>query len=74
MVDGSKYSGRGYSEAEVEILLKLERLETEFSLYRKESAKFVSRHEFEPVQRLVYGMVGVILLAFMGALVVLVIR
>jgi len=71
--EGTRYRGRGYSEAEVEILLRLGRLESEIAQIREASGKYVRREEFDPVQRLVYGMVGVILLAFLGAIVALVI-
>jgi hypothetical protein len=35
---------------------------------------YVSRSEFMPVQRIVYGMVGIILVAVLGALITLVLR
>lgn len=35
---------------------------------------YTSKTEFEPVQRLVYGMVGIILVAVVGALIALVIQ
>lgn len=35
---------------------------------------YVSRVEFEPIKKIVYGMVGLILMSVMGALVALVIR
>ena len=69
----TKYSGRNFTEAEMEILLKLERLELTVSALKESSEKYISRVEFEPVRRLVDGMVGVILLAFLGAVVALVI-
>lgn len=36
--------------------------------------KYVTRESFEPVQKLVYGLVGVILVAVIGALVAMVVR
>jgi len=36
--------------------------------------KFVSQEEFEPIKRIVYGLVATILIAFVGALVALVIK
>jgi len=35
---------------------------------------YITKTEFEPVQRLVYGMVGIILVAVVGALIALVIQ
>lgn len=35
---------------------------------------YVTRDQFEPIQRIVYGMVSVILLTVLGAIVALVIR
>jgi tetrahydromethanopterin S-methyltransferase subunit B len=35
---------------------------------------YVSVNEFTPVKNLVYGMVGIILMAFVGAIITLVIR
>ena len=35
---------------------------------------YVNRSEFIPVQRIVYGMVGIILVAVLGALITLVLR
>ena len=67
------YRARGYSEAEVEILLKLEQLKAEVHQLKEAAGKYVSRAEFEPIQKIVYGMVGFILLAFIGAVVALVI-
>lgn len=68
MVD---YKEKGYSEAEVEILLKIERLTGLVDVVVK---SYVKREEFEPVQRLVYGLVGVILMAVVVALIALVIQ
>lgn len=68
-----QYQQQGYSKAEVEILLKLERLESEVRLLRETEEKYVRREEFDPVQKLVYGMVGLILVAFLGAVIALVV-
>jgi len=68
MVD---YKEKGYSEAEVEILLKIERLTGLVDVVVK---SYVKREEFEPVQRLVYGLVGVILMAVVVALIALVLQ
>ncbi len=68
MVD---YKEKGYSEAEVEILLKIERLTGLVDVVVK---SYVKREEFEPVQRLVYGLVGVILMAVVVAMIALVIQ
>lgn len=36
--------------------------------------KFVTKTEFEPVKKLTYGATGVILVAFVGALIALVVK
>jgi len=41
---------------------------------RKLEADYVTREEFEPIKKIVYGMVSVILLAVIGALVAVVVR
>ena len=68
------YNQKGYSGAEVEILLKLERLETEVKNFRESAAKYVRIEEFLPIQRLVYGMVGLILTGFLVAIIALVVK
>lgn len=40
----------------------------------KLSSHYVSKEEFEPVKKIVYGLVGLILVAVMGAVVSLVVR
>ena len=66
-----EYKTQGFSKAEVEILVKLARIEERVEIICK---NYVSRKEFEPVQRIVYGMVGVILVGVFVAIVALVIR
>ena len=44
------------------------------SLETKVDSHFVTHAEFEPIKKLVYGMVGLILIAVMGALVALVVK
>ena len=39
----------------------------------KVSTHYISKEEFEPIKRIVYGMVGLILVAVVGALVALVV-
>lgn len=39
----------------------------------KVSSHYVSKEEFEPIKKIVYGMVGLILVAVVGALVALVV-
>lgn len=41
---------------------------------QKISTHYVSREEFEPIKKIVYGMVGLILVAVVGALVSLVVK
>lgn len=40
----------------------------------KVSTHYVSREEFEPIKKIVYGVVGLILVAVVGALVSLVVK
>ena len=60
-----------YTQGEVQILLEIADLKQEVKQLKE--AKYIRREEFEPVQRLVYGMVGIILIAFLGAVIALVI-
>lgn len=41
---------------------------------RLQQTNYVSHDEFEPIKRIVYGLVGIILVAVVGALVSLVVR
>lgn len=41
---------------------------------RMQQTNYVSHDEFEPIKRIVYGLVGLILVAVVGALVSLVVR
>lgn len=41
---------------------------------RMQQTNYVSRDEFEPIKRIVYGVVGLILVAVVGAVVSLVVR
>lgn len=72
MPDSAKTDTKNFSAAEVEILLELQSLRLEMVQLRESTQKNVSRVEFEPVQRLVYGMAGVVLLAFAVGVVALV--
>ncbi len=68
------YRGRGYSAEAVEILLQI--AELRFSVQQIKDSKFVSHDEFDakfdPVQRIVYGMVALVLIAFVSGLIALV--
>ena len=44
------------------------------SVDQKISLHYVSREEFEPIKKIVYGMVGLILVAVVGALLSLVVK
>ena len=44
------------------------------SVDQKVSTHYVSREEFEPIKKIVYGMVGLILVAVVGALISLVVK
>ena len=67
-------TSKGYTAGEMEILTQLARLEEQVKQIKESAVMYVRREEFAPIQKLVYGMVGVILLAFIGALVALVVR
>lgn len=41
---------------------------------KKISIHYVSREEFEPIKKIVYGMVGLVLVAVVGALISLVVK
>ena len=41
---------------------------------QKVSSNYVSKEEFEPIKKIVYGLVGLILVAVVGALMALVVR
>ena len=41
---------------------------------KKLDAKYVTLDKFEPIQRLVYGMVGLVLMAVVGSLLALVVK
>jgi chaperonin cofactor prefoldin len=47
---------------------KLDRVDT------KLSSSYITKEEFEPIKRIVYGMVGLILVAVVGAMVSLVLK
>jgi len=58
------YSQKGYTKAEVEILLTLRELDNKID---------VLQARFEPVQRLVYGLIGLVMTLVVSGLVALVI-
>ena len=60
-----------YTKAEVEILQLLTKLETNQESILK---NYVTKDEFAPVQKLVYGLVGLVLVAVASGLIALVIR
>jgi hypothetical protein len=57
------------SERLTAVETKLDRL---ISDNEKDSDTFVTRAEFEPIRTIIYGMVGCVLLAFLGGLTALV--
>lgn len=63
--------GKGYSDAEVEILKILTKLQTNQEIILN---NYVTKDEFAPVQKLVYGLVGLILVAVTSGLIALVIQ
>lgn len=57
------------------ISTKMEYVQTKLDqIDNKLNASYVSKDEFEPIKRIVYGMVGLILVAVVGALVSLVVK
>jgi hypothetical protein len=44
------------------------------SVDQKVSTHYITREEFEPIKKIVYGLVGLILVAVVGAVVSLVVR
>lgn len=67
-------TSKEFSKAEVEILLKLDRLEATVDRLEIVSSKNVTLAEFAPIQKIVYGMVGVILLSYIGAITAFVLK
>ena len=65
------YSSKGYTKAEVEILTSIARIEANQKIILK---NYVTRDEFAPIQRLVYGLVGLVLVAVASGLIALVIQ
>jgi len=57
------------------ILNKVDRIETDVKgITTKLDADYVTQDQFEPVKKIVYGMVATILLAVVGAVVALVVK
>jgi hypothetical protein len=57
------------------ILTKVSRIENDLDkVNRRLEYNYVTQDQFEPVRKLVYGMVSIILLAVIGAIVALVIK
>jgi thiosulfate reductase cytochrome b subunit len=65
------YMRKGYTKAEVDILVKLATIETNQTTILK---NYVRKDQFEPVQRLVYGLVALVLIAVMSGLIALVLQ
>lgn len=78
LYSNKEYEDKGYSEAEVEILLTLNTLKNDVEVLKKvveaTPTDYVKRAEFEPIQKLVYGVVALILVAVMSGVVALVIQ
>ena len=60
--------GANVEETLREVSERLVRIETSLEQLKKREDRYVSRLEFEPVKRIVYGMVGLILTSVVGAL------
>ena len=71
MTSDQEYFQKGYTKAEVEILKLLTKLETNQESILK---NYVTKDQFAPVQKLVYGLVGLVLVAVASGLIALVIR
>lgn len=57
------------------IVYKIDELKTQFSdLEKKIDNNFVTKTEFDPIKRLVYGTVALMLTSVLGAIVALVLR
>lgn len=57
------------------ILSKVSRIESDIDkINNKLESSYVTQDEFEPVKKLVFGMVSIILVAVIGAIVALVIK
>ena len=70
MPSPGEYSEKGYSKAEVEILTKLAEME---AIQKEIMKKYVSKDEFAPIQKLIYGLVGLILVAVASGIIALII-
>jgi len=57
------------------ILSKVSRMEDDLkNVNTKLESKYVTQDQFEPIKKLVYGMVSIVLVAVVGAIVALVIK
>ena len=71
MTTQQEYKAKGYSEAEMEIIKLLTKLETnQIRLLNT----YVSKDEFAPIQKLVYGLVAVIVTGVIASLLALVVQ
>lgn len=71
MTTQQEYIKKGYSEAEVEIIKLLTKLETNQTRILD---TYVSKDEFDPIQKLVYGLVAVIVTGVIASLLALVVQ
>jgi len=65
------YVEKGYTEAEVEILVAINTIKINQDTILK---NYVKRDEFAPIQKLVYGLVGLVLIAVASGAIALVIQ
>lgn len=72
----SKYIQSLQSKSDIEVLTtKIDFIQQEVhEIKQKLEADYVTQDQFEPVKKIVYGQVSIILLAVVGAIVALVIR
>lgn len=72
----AKPSKQEVNKTNIEVLItKMDYVQADVrDIKHKLDAEYVTKDQFEPVKKVVYGMVSVILLAVVGALVALVVR
>lgn len=75
MSDATKEASLNYTQRELLIRIdeRTKNLVKRFDEFEMNQSRFVSREEFAPIQKLVYGVVGLILVSVFGALVSLVV-
>lgn len=70
MTSQTEYEDKGYTRAEVDILLAVREIKINQDIILN---NYVKRDEFEPVQKVVYGLVGLVLVAVTSGMIALVV-